>query len=164
MKNKYICLTQEELKKANEILELVLKESGDTIEDFNKDLTTITEIPIDSNDINQIGGWDAFEIVAKLIISGTISATFFGIFKASGWVLYYLTSCYEAQALTEICMSNAILPGIMYFIKEETKKMGHQTFNTAERQHKLAQKLRETYGNIDNFIKNISETEEFLFG
>lgn len=160
----HICFKQEDLEQANEILRLVLEESGDTIEDFNKALTKITETPINTKDPNQIGGWDAFDIMAKLIISGTISATVFGFYKASGWFLYYLTSCYEVQAGIEICMSTAILPGIMYVLKEETKRMSHQTFNTAEKQYEIAKRLRETYGNIDTFIRKISETEDFLFG
>lgn len=155
MSQNRVCLTKEDLFIANDILNEVLAETGESVNHFNKTLEKLTTVK-DING-NQEGGWDAFEIMAKLIISGTISATVFGFYKASGWILYYLTNCYEVQAGVEICMSTAVLPGIVYFLKEETKKIGHLAYNTPERQRVLAQKLRETYGTIDNFLQSIDE-------
>lgn len=159
MKEKHVCLSTEDLTMANEILSKVLQATNDNITDFNNALTHLTNIPdnIPDNITDQIGGWDAFDIIAKLIISGSISASVFGFYKAGGWVLYYLTSCYEVQAGIEICMSSAILPTIVYHLKEETKKISHSSFNTPDAQQKLAKQLRETYGLIDNFIMEISE-------
>lgn len=158
-----ICLTKEDLLVANKILEEVLAETGDTVFHFNKALTNLTETP-QSDITNQKGGWDPFDLIAKLIISGAISASVFGFYKASGWFLYYLTSCYEVQAGMEICMSSSILPAIAYALKEETKRIGHLTINTQERQRELAKKLRDTYNTVDNFLKVITENDELLLG
>ena len=138
-KDDVICLKPEEIEIANKILLNVLES-------------------LKLKEKKQRGGGDKFDILASVLIAGMISASIFGAFWASGWILSIISSATNVSEMFdnnvyEACFSKKNISSITYILKGEIGKIIKANIYSRDVHYILSSYLRKTYHTYENFAE-----------
>jgi uncharacterized protein YqgC (DUF456 family) len=136
--NDFICLKPKDIDFANSILLNVLNSLN------NKE--------------KQRGGGDKFDILASLLIAGSVSAGTFGVVWASGWIISIISSAANVSEIFEkniyeVCISKHNLSTLVGLLKGEVGKIIKTHMSSKNVHHMLASYLRKKFETYDNFIE-----------